>query len=80
MATTQNLIPGLLGAGGLAQALAGAPPWCAISFLAVSLVLGITQALFPQNSRDRLTWWQNRRTYLHNRRDQRHAHRLPPGS
>ena len=76
--TTQNLIPGLLGAGGLVQVLVGAPPWCAISFLAVSLVLGIVQRIFPQNSRDRLTWWTDRRTYLHERRAQRHAHRLPP--
>jgi hypothetical protein len=67
---TQPLPPktSLLGIGGAASggpaalALAGAP-WGVVAVLAVIVVLvvggiAIAQAVFPQESQDRLAWWK----------------------
>ena len=46
---------------------AGAPWWAVLVLTAFLSVLALTaicvQALIPQNSRDRLAWWRDRRRY-----------------
>ncbi|MFD3723345.1 hypothetical protein [Streptomyces sp. NPDC058674] len=74
MPVGQNMAPSILFAvSGLAQALAGAPAWCIVVCLAMSLGLGVAQVVFPQESGDRLKWWQNRRSYLARRRELRNS-------
>ncbi|MFG2716454.1 hypothetical protein ACGFX2_38930 [Streptomyces goshikiensis] len=74
MALVQNLVPGILGGvSGLAQALMGAPAWVIVACLALSLGLGGLQAVFPQDSADRLAWWEGQRAYLLRRRELRDA-------
>ncbi len=76
MTNGQNMAPSIVsGVSGLAQALVGAPPWCVIACLALSLALGALQVVFPQDSTDRLGWWTGRRTYLYQRRLLRAARR-----
>lgn len=65
----------LFGAGGLAAVLTGAPWWCTVLCLGLTLALGVVQVVFPQDSADRLQWWQNRRQYLQRRRQLRMEHR-----
>ncbi|WP_369780172.1 hypothetical protein [Streptomyces sp. R33] len=70
----RNLVPSILfGVSGLAQALVGAPAWCIVTCLALSLGLGLAQAVFPQESADRLAWWEGRRSYLTRRRQLRNS-------
>lgn len=80
MAAVSNLAPSILsGVSGLAQALVGTPAWCIVACLALSLGLGALQLLFPQDSTDRLAWWQDRRAYLQQRRMLRAVRRREPG-
>lgn len=62
------LAGGLVGVGG---GLAGAPWWA----VGVSIVMGFgvtaLQAVFPQDSADRLTWWKDRRRHCEQRMRQR---------
>ncbi|MFI1067767.1 hypothetical protein [Streptomyces spororaveus] len=74
MALAQNLVPGILGGvSGLAQALMGAPAWVIVACLGLCLGLGCVQAVFPQESADRLAWWESRRAYLLRQRELRDA-------
>jgi len=76
MMTGQNMAPSIVsGVSGLTQALVGAPPWCVIACLALSLALGALQVVFPQESADRLAWWTGRRSYLSQQRLLRTARR-----
>ncbi|MFF4309668.1 hypothetical protein ACWCY6_42635 [Streptomyces sp. 900105755] len=69
MAVTQNLVPAVVsGVGGLATALAGAPWWTTVLCLGLTLIVTSLQLVFPQESRDRLAWWKDRREYLQGRR------------
>lgn len=59
MAVTQNLVPAVVsGLGGLATALAGAPWWTTVLCLGLTLIVTSLQLVFPQESRDRLAWWE----------------------
>lgn len=57
---------GSLSAGALSALAHSGAPWWAITLVAVggtvgTASVGIVQAVFPQNSRDRLDWWRDRR-------------------
>lgn len=42
-----------------ALVLAQAPWWVIASLLSAMLLVGLIQAVFPQNSRDRLDYWRD---------------------
>lgn len=55
-----------------ASALIGAPWWLAAAglvYLGLSLITAAIQAVFPQESADRLTWWRDRREHQRLRRE-----------
>ncbi|MEU6798986.1 hypothetical protein ABZ907_45455 [Nonomuraea wenchangensis] len=49
----------MAGIGGVATALAGAP-W---RITVLVLIVAVIQAIFPQESGDRLEWWRDRRRH-----------------
>jgi hypothetical protein len=69
---SRPLMPfGAAGIGGAASVLIGAPWWLtAVSFgcLALGLIVAAIQAVFPQESADRLAWWRDRRGHQRLRR------------
>jgi hypothetical protein len=77
MAVSPNLVPASVTAvSGLATVMAGAPWWGVVICLVLTLAATSVQALFPQDSPDRLTWWTNHREHQHLRRT--HQHRDTP--
>lgn len=44
-------------------ALAGAPWQVVVGISAASMLMGVLGTVFPQNSRDRLLWWRDRRRH-----------------
>lgn len=69
MAAT-NLVPATIGAiGSMTTAVAGAPWWATLISLTLALATTVVQIVFPQDSKDRLTWWTNRRAHRHNHRN-----------
>lgn len=64
MAVTPNLVPASVTAvSGLATVLAGAPWWGVTVCLLLALAATAVQAVFPQDSPDRLVWWMDRREH-----------------
>lgn len=49
---------------GLALAWSGAPWWATLLVVLVFCPVLLVQAIFPQNSRDRLAWWRDRRKHI----------------
>ncbi|WP_326701904.1 hypothetical protein OG909_32900 (plasmid) [Streptomyces sp. NBC_01754] len=81
MAVPPNLVPAsVTTASGLTTTMAGAPWWGIIICLVLTLTATSLQALFPQDSSDRLTWWTNHREHRHLRRTHHHrdAQQRPP--
>lgn len=81
MGVSPNLVPAsVTAASGLATTMAGAPWWGIIICLVLTLTATSLQALFPQDSPDRLTWWTNQRDHRHLRRthDHRDTQHRPP--
>ncbi|WP_416484288.1 hypothetical protein [Streptomyces sp. CL12] len=63
--------------------VAAQPPWWALAGLSLVGVLvwagtRIVQAIFPQNSRDRLEWWKDRRAHLRARQPLGRPSPAPP--
>lgn len=58
-------------------ALIGAPRWAAGVVLVLALLLGLVQAVFPQDSAHRLTWW---RELWRHREFQADSSAKPPGT
>lgn len=56
-----------IGSGLPALAYAGAPWWVISALMGTSFLLGLVQATFPQESSDRLDWWQDRRRHTSRR-------------
>ncbi|WP_328868606.1 hypothetical protein [Streptomyces sp. NBC_00304] len=81
MAVSPNLVPAsVTAASGLTTTMAGAPWWGIIICLVLTLTATSLQALFPQDSSDRLIWWTNHREHRHLRRTHDHdRHELRPG-
>ncbi|MFE1170917.1 hypothetical protein [Streptomyces sp. NPDC058773] len=52
-------------------ALAGAPWQVVVAISTASMLVGVLSAVFPQNSRDRLMWWRDRRRYQEKARQHR---------
>ncbi|MCX4516064.1 hypothetical protein OG402_38305 [Streptomyces anulatus] len=81
MAVFPNLVPvSVTAVSGLATAMAGAPWWGVVICLVLTLAATSVQALFPQDSPDRLTWWTNHREHRLLRRTQRDGNRPGPRS
>ncbi|MFF7366005.1 hypothetical protein [Streptomyces sp. NPDC008125] len=81
MRVSSNMVPASVTAvSGLATVMAGAPWWGVIICLIFTLAATMVQAVFPQDSGDRLTWWTNHREHRHLRRAQRgrNAPPVPP--
>jgi hypothetical protein len=65
------LIAGTAATGTLtALAIAHAPWWAIFVAAAGGTAVGVVQMVFPQDSRDRLDWWRDRRRYQERRRQQ----------
>ncbi|MFF7366008.1 hypothetical protein [Streptomyces sp. NPDC008125] len=79
MPAAPNLVPASVTAvSGLATVMAGAPWWCVMICLVLTLAAKSVQTLFPQDSCDRLTWWTNHREHQQLRHTQRHRRNTPP--
>ncbi|MFH8683231.1 hypothetical protein [Streptomyces lydicus] len=52
-------------------ALAGAPWQVVVGISLASMLVGVLGTVFPQNSRDRLLWWRDRRRYQEKARQHR---------
>ncbi|MER6046633.1 hypothetical protein ABT168_04035 [Streptomyces sp. NPDC001793] len=59
-------------------ALAGAPWQVVVGVSVASMLVGVLSTVFPQNSRDRLLWWRDRRRYQEKARQHRGRATIAP--
>lgn len=72
--TTPAAEVGVVGAG-VTSVLAGAPWWFVGLVVLAGSAVAVVREVFPQNSKDRLEWWKDRREHRKRRDDPR-----PPAS